>query len=131
MISVSIDKLRGDLLGKGGKRSVYIYLPNPNYVLKMVAAIDLRTNNSEYENYLKLREKYLHWIAPCIFFDDNIIIQARTYDIPNDNYMPNYVPDCFRDTKKSNWGLYHGRPVINDYEFIEEITDNFRILKEW
>ena len=131
MISVSMNKLKGDLLGKGGKRSVYIYIPNPNYVLKIVAAIDLRTNNSEYENYLKLRKKYLHWIAPIVFFEDNIIIQARTYEITDNNYMPNYIPDCFSDTTRSNWGMFHGRPVINDYDYIKEITDNFRILKEW
>lgn len=110
------DHFVGEFLGRGVYRAVYVYRPNPKFVVKLeMTDAKWFANISEWQIWNEVKNtKWAKWFAPCISISVNgtVLVQERTYEVKK---IPKRIPDFLGDTKLGNWGLFKGRPVMHDY----------------
>ena len=128
----------GDLLGSGDSRHVYVFNPDPRFVLKVHHTINEAhfTNIAEWDIWsnVKTFKPISKWLAPCsqISANGHVLLMRRVEPLPDDFEMPKKVPNCLADFGRRNWGLYKGRPVMCDYgnhRFFSEAKKNFKMVK--
>ena len=122
----------GDKLGNGISRNVYVWLPNPKYVVKVEDRGGYFQNTGEWELWGRASGKLKKWLAPCksISGCGIFLIQKRTYPT-HEKLLPKKVPSILTDLKEENFGhLENGRLVCHDYGFLKE--QKFKMKKaEW
>lgn len=110
----------GERIGGGVYRDVYIYKPNPNFVVKVER--DMSTgqfaNATEWRHWCDLKDwtalsKYL---APCEIINatGQILIQRRIIHKRRKDY-PSHVLSVFTDLKLKNFGWLDDQFVCCDY----------------
>jgi len=111
-----LHKALGELLGDGCLRRVYVYAPDPTWVVK-VAKDDALPNMREIRNYERWQARLGEWMAPCKAIDIDgavCVLMRRTTPAELAQY-PEQVPLAFKDVKWHNWGMFQGRLVCHDY----------------
>lgn len=110
----------GPRLGGGISREVYVWGPDPRYVIKLTRpeARCSNQNTMEWETWRQVMhyKPAACWLAPCwmISRGGGALLQRRTRPIPRSR-LPTHVPRWATDLKPENWGLLNGRPVMHDY----------------
>jgi len=108
----------GDLISKGTAREVYVYAPDPRYVVKIEVAAKSFQNMREWEFWRDFNfvDDIAKWLAPCKSISPSgiILIQRRTKPIPAHRY-PDRLPQFLTDIKRENFGLIGNRVVAHDY----------------
>lgn len=108
----------GDRIGGGTARDVYALNFPPDGCESVVKFEDIALS---FQNVIEwkiwgwvVETKWEKWFAPCHSIGGNgvVLIQRRTTALDR---LPKRIPSFMVDTKKSNWGLYEGRPVCHDY----------------
>ncbi|HAZ25311.1 MAG TPA: hypothetical protein DCY95_12405, partial [Algoriphagus sp.] len=102
-----IEKICGELIGKGTYRDVYELKANPRYVVKIER--DMSTgrfcNATEYVNWCDLRfwDFIEPWLCPCVRITETsqVLIQKRAKPIESIDQLPKEVPAIFTDLKRS------------------------------
>ena len=113
----------GEELGSGISREVFVYLGNPEYVIKAeVNTTDRFQNVMEYNFWQDACgcNEILKWIAPCIRISPhgNWLLQARTMPVSHAEIKKRHkrIPVWLTDCKVTNWGkLPNGKIVCHDY----------------
>lgn len=106
----------GQQIGQGQYRTVYDHLQDTSLVLKVEKPGTFH-NVLEWRTWIESEEtNSREWLAPCIDISPNgrILIQKRTGPIGEDQF-PLTIPAFLTDLKRSNWGMFEGRPVAHDY----------------
>lgn len=106
--------MAGRELGRGDYRSVYLFTPNTNLVLKHEHTM-ARCNAMEFEFWqAAIGEPAERWLAPVIAISPctRWLLMART--TPAFNY-PKRVPVFFNDMGRDNYGMFEERFVCHDY----------------
>lgn len=129
----------GACLGLGYHRVVY-KTHNPALVAKVTNG---GNDDLEFHNVVewKLWEALEHkpigkWLAPCwhITRCGSVLLQARCQPLTRDQ-LPRRVPTVLAvdDCKRSQWGLFEGRPVCFDYGILHShINTNLTLqLPKW
>lgn len=107
----------GALIGKGASRLVFVYVQNPDLVIK-VEHLEIGNNAREAQNFETLQRIGLaSWAAPCWLIGPNLLMRRTAPADPSIDY-PAAVPSMFKDLKFNNWGLLDGRLVCHDYAHI-------------
>lgn len=104
----------GNLVGSGTRRQVYIFKPDPKYVIKIDYSLYF-DNAVEWDLWQNVvGTKMEKWFAPCLAISSygTWLIQRRTKPII---HLPKRVPAMLGDHKRENWGMLDGRPVMHDY----------------
>jgi hypothetical protein len=121
----------GEKIGRGAWRDVYIYKPDPSYVVKVphekrgrdIAEAELR-NKQEYRWCVELNKMGLgHHIAQCRPDGRNLIMQ-RAKPIPETQAVK--VPLLFGDIHRGNFGTIDGSVVCVDYSCVDQL-----VLRNW
>lgn len=104
-----------DSLGSGLSRLVFVYRPNPKWVIK----IEEKGFQNVLEQYVWSRvseTEFKQWFAPIIDVSPlgTVILMERTRPARPEEY-PEKVPAFFTDLKRTNWGFLDGRMVCHDY----------------
>lgn len=110
------DLVAGEELGKGIHRVVYVYQPDPQWVIKYTSESP-KYNHLEWETWVMLAETPLaKWFAPCGWISQCgiFMLQKRAQPVPKEQY-PTMVPSFFSDLKYKNFGLLDGKFVCIDY----------------
>ena len=84
----------GDLIDYGLSRRVYVYEPNPDYVIKFENKGRWFQNVIEWETWSEVKEtKYSRWFAPCRMISPcgTVLVQERTTPLPHEKY-PKQMP---------------------------------------
>lgn len=114
-----MNMMRGEKLGSGVARNVYVNALNTEQVLKFENAACSFQNIKEWETwrYWRHHEPVARWLAPCIDISPNgvVLIQARCEPLPASYKMPKTLPQFLTDLKRANFGLYKRRLVAVDY----------------
>lgn len=125
----------GMRIGKGVSRSVYIFKPNDDYVVKIEKLTDSRyfANVREYANWEYMHDWVLmgHWLAPCIWLSKcgRILIQRRA-EREIDGYKGKYpkkLPSLITDRKRKNFGWIDGKFVCVDYPYL--VHTDFKLTR--
>lgn len=129
--------LFGDHIADGVYRSVFIFRPDPNYVIKRERFTHYTCNLEEMRLWHAAdRYDMRRWLAPCTYISDRglYLIQRRTYPAAEQK-MPKKIPKWITDTKIQNWGYLNknqtGPIVCHDYanNFVDEHGMS-RVLKK-
>jgi len=106
--------MAGDRIGQGIAREVYVYKPDPNYVIKFELASDDFQNVTEWLIWNSAPAAAQRWLAPCEHISPNgkILIQRRCERLWE---PPPKHPKWMDDMHLDNWGTLKGRPVAMDY----------------
>lgn len=110
----------GDHLGSGVGRDVYVFNPNPEWVIKFETTAGSFQNIREYESWWQVAgTEFVSWLAPVHFISPcgTVLLQSKTTPIQEGMY-PEHIPAVFTDIARRNWGLLNGRPVCHDYGFL-------------
>lgn len=112
-----MEQVKGEFLGQGIHRKVYVYLPDTTCVLK--EAIDeVWPNAAEWRLWSDshLVEEIAKHLAPCIWLsnDARYLIQKRARPVDYDK-LPSTMPGFLTDIKRSNFGILDGQLVCVDY----------------
>jgi hypothetical protein len=106
----------GDLLGWGASRSVFEYMPNKKYVVK-IEHDDTKHNTIEWHYWQMVKDTiWAKWFAPCkeISTCGSILIQEKARLLkPGEG--PDKIPYFFTDTKYQNFGWIKEQLVCVDY----------------
>ncbi|HAH35126.1 MAG TPA: hypothetical protein DCL81_00790 [Algoriphagus sp.] len=132
-----IEKICGELIGKGTYRDVYELKANPRYVVKIER--DMSTgrfcNATEYVNWCDLRfwDFIEPWLCPCVRITETsqVLIQKRAKPIESIDQLPKEVPAIFTDLKRSNWGILNKRAVITDYPYLRHVFTQKMRKPKW
>lgn len=128
------DLVRGEKLGEGTGRVVYVFAPDPTLVIKFETGGRSFQNILEWDtwNCYALCNAVAKWLAPCVRISENgsILLQKRTRPIRKEE-LPAKVPTWAMDLKQGNWGLYEGRPVMHDYGLIRSQLPNRLVKADW
>ena len=130
------DMVCGDRIGDGVGRQVYIYDPDPEWVLKFETPACSFQNVKEWDVWCAVEHtKLAKWFAPVrrISSNGSIIMQRRTSPMRPDEY-PTKVPWFFTDMKRENWGQIDGQPVCHDYGLhlmLEKGMANRLVKADW
>ena len=117
----------GECIGNGASRAVYVFNPNPKYVIKV--QVDnmpgYNKNLREYElwnrmNWDEEMEDIKKWFAPVKLLSrhNRLLLQPRCEPLPKAR-IPKKVPHFFRDLKSDNWGLLNNKVVCFDYGTVD------------
>jgi len=106
-----------ELLGTGQYRDVYVFAPDPKWVLKFETGAQSFSNIREWDLWndaQHMSSEIRDWLAPCKSISPcgTVLMQRRTK--PATNY-PDKVPVWMTDTKRSNFGMLGKRFVAHDY----------------
>ena len=114
-----VDHLCGERVGSSKRVVVYVYKPDPRYVIKVPTKKENGHNKTEFLNGQTLIDAGLgDWIAPCRL-EQGCIVMERTEPMTVDD-LPESVPACLKvDATMDNFGLINGRPVMHDYHMLE------------
>jgi len=110
----------GKGLGSGIGREVYVYKPNPEYVIKVEDEGFQNIREWETWNEVKHMDSHKHNFAPCEYISNCgiYLIQKRTQRPIKEDY-PEMIPHYFFDTKFDNYGVIvdgkKRRFVCHDY----------------
>ena len=111
------DLIVGDHIASGFYRKVYNYHPDSRCVIKLETTDSSHFHNAnEWTFWNEMKEtKWAKWLAPCCSISSNgtCLIQVRTTPLVGN--MPKKIPNFMNDTKRGNWGMLEGRPVLHDY----------------
>lgn len=109
----------GSEIGHGLSRTVYEFLPNKDWVLKVETKSSSFQNVLEWETWREFEHEdnsiVRDWLAPCIDISPCgiFMLQERTYK-PKE--YPDKIPTWLFDRKFSNFGvLKNGKFVSHDY----------------
>ena len=104
----------GDRIGQGIAREVYVFKPNPNWVIKFELAEQDFQNVTEWAVWQAAPDKAAKWLAPCIDISAHgkILLQMRCEPLVK---PPKKYPKWMQDMHRFNWGLLKGKPVAMDY----------------
>jgi len=107
----------GEMLGSGASRDVYVFEPDPRYVLKFETGAQSFSNVREWDVWhdaWALGRDISDWLAPCVAISPcgTILRQRRT--TPAKVY-PEKLPAWIMDTKRANFGMIGRRFVAHDY----------------
>jgi len=111
-----MDMICGQLLGQGEHRKVFACRFNDSQVIKFDNLRNF-SNATEWAIWNELKDTPIgKWLAPVYSISDGgmWLAMARTEPL-RDKELPKKVPSMFCDIKRSNWGLFEGRPVCHDY----------------
>ena len=128
--------LCGTKLGKGIHRDVYIYNPDPSYVIKLERD-DTEANITEYlvwkeVQYFEGNQAWVKdWLAPVLYCSANgrVLVQKRTY-WKHTQDPPDKVPEFLTDIKPSNFGWIGKKFVCHDYGFLHSFTKFNKVFKK-
>lgn len=112
-----LDFCTGACIGSGVSRGVYVYGPDPKYVLKIETEEGWWQNIMEWETYQEAKDTPAgKWFAPCERISDNgkILLQRRTNPL-GWRERPKKMPRFFTDLKLTNFGTIDGQVVAHDY----------------
>lgn len=116
----------GRLLGRGAARSVYVYRPNPDYVIKLERNGSSFSNVAEWTLWCDAQDtEFGKWLAPIhsISSCGRVLIMKRTDNMTWSKDLPEKVPLALAtDAKVGNWGLLDGKPVCHDYGHHNALT---------
>lgn len=114
----------GSWIGSGNSRTVYVYAPDPTYVLKINRKEDGKTafeNINEWDTYHNVMHKSPQlgkFLCPVAQISGcgRILMMKKTTPIKDKQKMPKQIPAFLADTKIQNWGrLPNGKIVCHDY----------------
>ena len=113
----------GEELGHGISREVFVYLGNPDFVIKVeVNTTDRFQNVMEFNFWQDACDcsEIMKWIAPCVRISPhgNWLLQARTMPVSLAEIKRRHkrIPIWLTDSKVGNWGkLPNGKIVCHDY----------------
>lgn len=117
----------GELLNRGVTRAVYIFKPDPRYVVKYQYRTGFDNikefeiyNELMYREYRELRSYFAEclWISSC----GKWLVQRRVRHKKRINSYPEQIPHFFNDCKLTNYGWIGKRFVACDYA-------NFDLIK--
>lgn len=119
MTTPEIEQLCGERLGKTKRRTVYVYKPDPRYVIKVPGKEPKDANEREYRNGQKIIEQgHGDMIAKCRM-ENGCIIMERTTPLTHRSQVPQDLPRILdRDNNKRNWGEIGDKVVKHDYHLI-------------
>lgn len=122
------DTICGDWLGGGISRSVYVYDPNPAYVVKFEVKSQSFQNAAEWDLWTMSNANSRRWLAQCRLISPcgTILIQRRAEEIPKSFRWPARIPAWLSDYKPENYGLVDGKLVCFDYGTNEAIYESVR-----
>jgi len=116
---------RGERLGSGIAREVFVLRTDPTKVVKIEIADRSFQNVMEWTTWHDLKAtkhaKYLapcHWISPC----GVVLIQERARPLTPEHENVR-LPSFLTDTKRANYGVLNGRVVALDYGTNLAISD--------
>lgn len=110
------DLLCGERLGAGIHREVFVYKPDPKYVMK-IAPDAPEANVLEAHIWDMVADTNIaKWFARCHMVSTSgvFLLQERVERRPQAEY-PKHVPVFFGDLKYKNFGWIGGRLVCCDY----------------
>ena len=124
----------GEYLGEGVGRRVYRYAPDDRYVVKLEYARQSFQNVLEWSTWCEVKEtRWAKWFAPCFMISEcgMVMLQERTEPVPQAVDL-DHIPNFLTDTKRENWGMLEGRPVVHDYGYhdLTEMGLNHARLKK-
>lgn len=107
----------GDLLGAGAYRNVYVFAPDPRFVIKIETGAQSFSNIREWDLWhdaQHMGKEVSDWLAPCVAISacGTVLRQRRT--LPAKTF-PDKIPVWMTDTKRQNFGLIGSRFVAHDY----------------
>lgn len=110
--------VRGDLLGEGTGRKVYVCKLNSHYVVKVEEGGGSFQNVAEWDHWgwVQTVPAIARWLAPCEFISSSgaILIQRRVEPVRRAE-LPKRIPAFLTDIKLENFGMLEGRVVCFDY----------------
>lgn len=106
----------GDLIGTGASRDVYIFEPDPKYVLKIENGAQCFSNIREWDVWHDAQhiEWARDWLAPCRIISPCGIVLMQRRTSPAKTY-PDKIPAWMTDTKRANFGMIGRKFVAHDY----------------
>lgn len=124
--------LMGEFLGSGACRSVYVYLPDPTKVIKIMDQPDSTffQNQLEWEYWHDMPKPQRKWLAPCHGISDCglALVQDRTSPLAEYTKLPKKIPTFLHDEHRSNFGMLKGKVVCHDYGLLNP-TYSMRMRK--
>lgn len=123
----------GERLGSGVSREVFVFKPDPTFVLKFETGAGSFQNVLEEELWRNACNKTRKFLAPCISISANgaILLQKRTSLAVK---FPKKFPAFFTDLKRSNFGMLGNKLVCHDYGYsrVYAVGLSLRLIKaEW
>ena len=102
-------------LGTGMSRLVFVYRPNPKWVIK----IEEKGFQNVLEQYVWSRvheTEFRKWFAPIIDVSPlgTVVLMERTTPARPNEFLKQ-MPAFLTDFKRSNYGMLNGRLVCHDY----------------
>ncbi|WP_374634048.1 hypothetical protein [Ferrovibrio sp.] len=116
---VKEDALRllcGEKIGSGSGRDVYVFEPDPAYVIKIEASAGCYQNILEWENWKLLKDgKFAKYFAPCKLISPFgcALVMRKTERLPVS--VKFRAPRFLRDVKGENFGMIGKDVVCHDY----------------
>lgn len=115
--------LCGALLGEGAYRKVFECKVDPSLVVKVETDEEHRSfaNVAEHKNWSEneLYKPVSDWLAPIIAISPcGLILLQKRVEPLRDSELPEKIPSFLTDTQRANFGLYEGRVVACDYQFL-------------
>jgi hypothetical protein len=121
--------MAGARIGQGVDREVYVFEPNPEWVIKFQLGSHDFQNVREWDLWTYAPPAARKWLAPCIDISHSgkILLQVRCNRL---EHPPKRIPKWMDDMHSENWGLIKGRPVAVDYgrHLITEKGFNMRMV---
>jgi hypothetical protein len=110
----------GDLLGVGLYRRVYVFKPDPRFVIKWEhdPTTGQFANVCEWRNWVdhEAARAISKWLAPCqIISETGHILLQRRVRFRSPEFYPKKLPSFLSDFKYSNYGWVGQRFVCCDY----------------
>jgi hypothetical protein len=150
ILSLMPTNLLGEHIASGNFRDVFVYKPDPRFVIKVAAGGHEQQNINEYLMCQWLTQHGMgSWIVPCQLLNSQYIIMERC-PLPTVSPITGSwdLPECFNDRcgdyskKKSNWGIFSDQSIrMIDYQrpgeaFLIDANDpesgpNFGRLNDW
>lgn len=112
-----LDLIVGDLIGEGAFRTVYVYKPNPDYVVKFETGAQCFQNVIEHYTWGQVEEtEFAKWFAPVHLISScgTVLLMRRTEPLQK-SQLPGKMPGFFTDMKRTNFGMLNGQVVCHDY----------------
>uniref|UniRef100_A0AAU7VG84 Uncharacterized protein n=1 Tax=Dinoroseobacter phage vB_DshS_R26L TaxID=3161158 RepID=A0AAU7VG84_9CAUD len=107
----------GEMLGRGQYRDVYVFEPDPRFVLKFETGASSFSNVREWDVWQDAQhmgKEVSDWLAPCVAISPcgTVLQQRRTRPAKT---FPDKLPAWMTDTKRGNFGMLGRRFVAHDY----------------